>query len=324
MTACISRALMCHDLWDADHCPRVEREPNWVLDTCGRPGASEHEGRHRVCLSIPSTPDFWWFNGQTLASPSWSVKLPCGGWEWRDRSQVADLLSSWGPGTTGCSILGMSRWWPALWLPSSARHRRLAGGPAGCFWSGSWCTDGWAEAVAGKQCPPRPRQCRWPGSCPVDSASAGQSLWVVVAVGDSRRSKTEVLEAVFLDDVTFVLDLDSRCFWVNVTDDPAILSACLMIHTRFWRTLGSGPSTWEPSNGAVLTVDRTWGWYPNFFSKTSRRNSWRLIAAAKPADTAETWASWIMASFSLRSFVLSSLGESSSMTDATMESAREA
>ena len=30
MTACISRALMCHDLWDADHCPRVEREPNWA------------------------------------------------------------------------------------------------------------------------------------------------------------------------------------------------------------------------------------------------------------------------------------------------------
>ena len=78
------------------------------VDTCGRPGASEHEGRHRICLSIPSTPDFWWLNGRTLASPSWSVDLPCGGWEWRDRSQVADLLSSWGPGTTGCSILGMS------------------------------------------------------------------------------------------------------------------------------------------------------------------------------------------------------------------------
>ena len=26
------------------------------------------------------------------------------------------------------------------------------------------------------QCPPRPRRCRWPGSCPADSASAGQSL----------------------------------------------------------------------------------------------------------------------------------------------------
>ena len=30
MTACIFKALMCHDLWDADHCPRVEREPNWA------------------------------------------------------------------------------------------------------------------------------------------------------------------------------------------------------------------------------------------------------------------------------------------------------
>ena len=47
-------------------------------DTCGWPGASEHEGRHRRCLSIPSTPDFWWLNGPTLASPSWSVELPCG------------------------------------------------------------------------------------------------------------------------------------------------------------------------------------------------------------------------------------------------------
>ena len=73
---------------------------------------------------------------------SWQVwNYHVGGWEWRDRSQVADLLSSLGPGTTSCSTLGMSRWWPALWLPWVARHRRLAGGPVGCFWSGSWCTD---------------------------------------------------------------------------------------------------------------------------------------------------------------------------------------
>ena len=36
----ISRTLMCHDLWDADHCPCVEREPNWApqpeLDTSGK------------------------------------------------------------------------------------------------------------------------------------------------------------------------------------------------------------------------------------------------------------------------------------------------
>ena len=93
--------------------------------------------------------------------------------------------------------------------------------------------------------------------------------------GGSRRSHTtEDLEAVFLDDVAFVLDLDSRCFSMNETDNPAILSACLMVLTRFWRTLGSGPSTWEPSNSAVLTVDMTWGWNPKFFNKASRHNSW--------------------------------------------------
>ena len=147
--------------------------------------------RHRVCLSIPSTPDFWWLNGRTFASPSWSVELPCGGWEWRDRSQVADLLSSLGPGTTGCSTLGMSRWWPALWLPWAARHRRLAGGPARCFWSGSWCTDGWAEVVAGMQCPPLLQQCWWPGSCPADSASAGQSLLGEPPPGTRQRCGVE-------------------------------------------------------------------------------------------------------------------------------------
>ena len=30
MTACISRTFMWHDRWDADHCPCVEREPNWA------------------------------------------------------------------------------------------------------------------------------------------------------------------------------------------------------------------------------------------------------------------------------------------------------
>ena len=165
------------------------------------------------------------------------------------------------------------------------------------------------------QCPPCPRRCRWPGSCPADSASAGQSLpgepppgtrqcclvevdkealpdfllpwngrgralpaparkggsWVtvlwVVEVGDPRRSKTEVLEAVFLDDVTFVRILGSRCFWAKVTDEPAIRSACLMVHTRLWRTFGSRPTTWFSSNGAVRTEEKTWGWKPKFATK---------------------------------------------------------
>ena len=163
----------------------VQMEDKWTgtpscwprnADTCEQPDASAHEDRHHIYLWIPSTPDLWWLNGPTLASPSWSVALPCGGWEWTGRLQVADLLSSWAPGTTDCRILGTSRWWLALWLPSSARHRRLAEDPVGCSWSGNWCFDGWAEVVAGMQCPPCLRRCRWPGSCPADSASAGQSL----------------------------------------------------------------------------------------------------------------------------------------------------
>ena len=279
----------------------VQMEDKWTgtpscwprnAETCEQPDASAHEDMHHVYLSIPSTPDFWWLNGRTLASPSWSVALPCGGWEWTGRLQVADLLSSWAPGTTDCRILGTSRWWLALWLLSSARHRRLVEDPVGCSWSGNWCFDGWAEVIAGMQCPPRPRQCRWPGSCPADSASAGQSLpgeppsgtrqrclvevdeevlpdffhswkgrgralpapawkggscvtvlWVVDG-GEPSRSKTEGLGAVFLDDVTFVLVLGFFCFWAKVTDEPAILSACLMARTRFWRTFGSGPTTW--------------------------------------------------------------------------------
>ena len=112
----------------------------------------------------------------TVELESWSVELPCGGREWTGRLQVADLLSSWAPRTTDCRILGTSHWRPARWLPSSAWHRRLAEDPDGCSWSGNWCFDGWAEVVAGMQCPPRPRRCWLPGSCPADSASAGQSL----------------------------------------------------------------------------------------------------------------------------------------------------
>ena len=206
------------------------------------------------------------------------------------------------------------------------------------------------------QCPPHPWRCRWPGSCPADSASAGQSLpgepppgtrqrclvvvdeealpgflhtscwrappvparkgdscvtvlWVA-EVGDPRRSKTEGLEAVFMDDVTFMQVVGSRCFWPKVTDKQAIRSACLMAHTRFWRTFGSGPTTWSPSNGAVRTEERTWAWKPKFFRRASQRSNYRFDTAAKPAETAETCASWIMASFSRRSLERSSLGES--------------
>ena len=57
-----------------------------------------------------------------------------------------------------------------------------------------------------------------------------------------------------------------------------------------------------------------------FFRRASRRSNCRFDAAAKPADTAETCASWIMANFSRRSLERSSLGESSAITDATIES----
>ena len=43
------------------------------------------------------------------------------------------------------------------------------------------------------------------------------------------KTKTEVLDWFFLvDDVTFVVVLVSLGFWTNVTDEPAILSACRM------------------------------------------------------------------------------------------------
>ena len=125
----------------------------------------------------------------------------------------------------------------------------------------------------------------WKGSVEVPltvPARKGSScvtvLWVVVTVGDPRQSKTDVLDVVFLDDVAFVLGLKSRCLWANVTDDSAILSAFLMVLKVFCRTLGSGPRTCEPSNGAVLTVEKTWGWNPKFCNKEWRRNNWRLEA----------------------------------------------
>ena len=42
------------------------------------------------------------------------------------------------------------------------------------------------------QCPPCPRRCRWPGSCPADSASAGQSLPGEPPPGTRQRCLVEV------------------------------------------------------------------------------------------------------------------------------------
>ena len=106
--------------------------------------------------------------------------------------------------------------------------------------------------------------------------------------------------------------------------DATMRSACRMVRTLCCRTLGSGPRMWDPSKGAVLTALWTCGWKLKFLSKVSCHNSWRLEAAAKPAETAATWASWMMASFSSSSLGRWSLGDSSSITDATMEFAKEA
>ena len=111
-------------------------------------------------------------------------------------------------------------------------------------------------------------------------------LWTVVAEGEPKRLNTEVLACWFflVEEVFFVLVwLLSLGFWMNVTDEPAILSACRMVRTRFWRTWGSGPRTWGPSKGAVLTILRTCSWKLKFLSRASRRNSCKLQATAKPA-----------------------------------------
>ena len=77
------------------------------------------------------------------------------------------------------------------------------------FWSGSWCTNGWAEVVAGMHCPPHPRQCRWPGSCPADSASAGQSLPGEPPPGTRQRCLVE--EAA--ENLPDILQLSEKGWW---------------------------------------------------------------------------------------------------------------
>ena len=126
-----------------------------------------------------------------------------------------------------------SRWRPARWLPSSASHGLLAEGPDGCSWSGNWCFDGWAEAVAGKQCPPCPRPCRWPGSCPADSASAGQSLPGEPPPGTRQRCLVEVYEEAMPD---FLLPWNGRGRALLAPARKA--DSCV---TVLWRRGGRGP-----------------------------------------------------------------------------------
>ena len=222
------------------------------------------------------------------------------------------------------------------------------------------------------QCPLRSRRCRSPGSCPADSASAGQSLPGEPPPGTRQRCLVEVDEEALPDFLlpwngrgrallaparkggSWVLsalsrggrgpqavkDWSSRSRLLGWRHFRAGLGLSMLLgesHRRashqvslpdgtytVWRTFGSGPTTWFPSNDAVRTKERTWGWKPKFFRRASRRSNCKFDAAAKSADTAETCASWIMASFSRRSLERSSLGESSSITEATIESAKEA
>ena len=297
-------------------------------------------------ILTPWLSHFWWLIGWTLASPSWSVKLPCVGWEWTGRLQVADLLSSWAPGTTDCRILGTSRRWLALWLPSSARHWRLAEDPVGCSWSGNWCFDGSAEVVAGMQCSPRPRRCRWPDSCPADSASGGQSLpgepstlsgwgrWRSLArllsflegswTGPSgTSSKWRLLRHSPLNcgwrGAQLVKDWRSRSRLLGWRHFCAGLGFSMLLgesHRRVSHpvSLPDGTDTvlkdlWFGTHHMVTFKRsrphrRTWGWKLKFFKRASWRSNYRFDAAAKPADTAETCASWIMANFSQRAFIL--------------------
>ena len=103
-----------------------------------------------------------------------------------------------------------------------------------------------------------------------------------------------------------------------------ILTSCLCVgYCVHVAVVPSRPRTWEPSNGAVPTMLRTCGWKEKFCSKVSLLSNCRLDAAANPEVMVATWASWIIANFSLSNLVLSSLGDSSNRTDATMESTSE-
>ena len=70
----------------------VQMEDKWTgtpscwprnADTCEQPDASAHEDRHRVYLSIPSTPDFWWLNGRTLEVWHYHVVVESGQVDYR-------------------------------------------------------------------------------------------------------------------------------------------------------------------------------------------------------------------------------------------------
>ena len=209
----------------------------------------------------------------------------------------------------------LRHWWAKLarWAPTCNPST------SACCWS-LGCSRGlWSVGYVGTV-PASPA-----GSCMKGLRVLSDSSLVDGWLEDPKRSNTDILVSWVLPVVVSLLawdDAESLVIFWKVTDDPVILSARRKLLTRCCSTFGSGPNTCNPSNGAVHTMLRTWGWNPKFWSIASLRTYWRLDAAANPDDMAATWASWMIASFSLSSFDLSSLGDDSEMTEVTMESAK--
>ena len=246
--------------------------------------------RTDTCVSIlKCSTTRWWFNA--------------------DRSMQTDAVMSVFFGTFGCRTREMFRSEPSLWLPWTAGHPRPFGDPGGCSWCGTWCCDGWVEVNVGSLDPPLPQLCWWPnrtwGAKPASQAptcvmSTSACCW---SLGCSRRLATVVpigtsmasLDGLCMKGLrvlcdgplnggltfgVFLVTLDVVAslviFW-KVTEDPDILSACLMLCSRCCSTFGSGPTTCDPSNGAVCTTLRTCRWNPKFFSRASLLSSCRLV-----------------------------------------------
>ena len=245
---------------------------------------------------------------------SWCGTRCCDGW-------VEVVVGNWDPPPP------RQCWWPsrspasfATSLPGKPPHVPRQRRPA----AGAWPAPGvlrWWDTL-GRFRPPLPALAR------KDCVS-----WVIVLcmvdgwLEAPRQSNTDVLFCCVLTVDVFLLawgDVASLVDFWNVTNDPVILSACRMLHTRCCRTFGSGPRTYDPSNGVICTILRTWVWNPKFCSNASLRSNCRLDAAANPEDMAAICASWMTASFSFSNFDLSSLGDNSEMTDVTMESANDA
>ena len=88
-----------------------------------------------------------------------------------------------------------------------------------------------------RSCPSLIALC-WVRSMAGDSAGTCMKELVLKYGSLNKRSNTEVLDWFFLvEEVVFVLVLLlSLGFWMKVTDEPTILSACRMVRTLFCRT----------------------------------------------------------------------------------------